>query len=482
MATTKPVAREYLRVSKDLSGRARSTEEQHADNQHEAQRSGWSLHPQPYCDQSVSASRFSTVTRGGFDRLTADLESGSFAGDILLLWESSRITRRVDEMEKLLKLCERGRITIYVATHHRMYDPGNHRDRRTLLEDAVDADYESGKTSSRGRRAAAASAARGEVWGRVPYGYKREYDATTGRLLGQLPDEREAPVVREICRRVKAGDALYAIATDLCRRGIPAPTGGARWDPTQVRRIATNPTYAGWRTHRIEVGPDEWEIQKTPAAWPALIPEADHWVLTALFGDPARKTRREGGVRHLLGGIAVCGVCGAACRRIKNRNTPSYACAQRFCVTRTQVPLDAYIEAIVVLRLSRPDAVELMAGPDDTEVMKAVEKVRELRARLDAFYAAASQGKLSPEGLIRVEGQLLGEIREVERRAVPRGVPSAVLELTAGDVQQRWDGLVVAQKREVIRALLVIRILPTGKGTRRFDPDKVDVRWRGADG
>jgi hypothetical protein len=55
------------------------------------------------------------------------------------------------------------------------------------------------------------------------------------------------------------------------------------------------------------------------------------------------KSWRDGSIKHLLAGIAECGVCSAPCRRVKNRNTPSYACTARFCVTRSQQHLDQFV-------------------------------------------------------------------------------------------------------------------------------------------
>ncbi|MGH3853433.1 MAG: hypothetical protein ACRDR6_08020 [Pseudonocardiaceae bacterium] len=52
-------AREYLRVSLDRSGRARSLDEQHADHVRVAGEQGWVLDGDSYRDESVSASRYS---------------------------------------------------------------------------------------------------------------------------------------------------------------------------------------------------------------------------------------------------------------------------------------------------------------------------------------------------------------------------------------------------------------------------------------
>ena len=189
--------REYLRVSLDRSGRARSIEEQHDDNQAAAEARGVTL-GKPYQDKSVSASRYSSKIRDGFGQLLVDLEKGRFAADELWVWESSRGSRKVGEWVTLIELCEQRRIKIHVVTHGRTYDPGNSRDRRSLLEDAVDSEYESGKISVRLKRAAAANAAAGKPHGRAPYGYRRRYDERTRKMIAQEPDPIEAPVIREL--------------------------------------------------------------------------------------------------------------------------------------------------------------------------------------------------------------------------------------------------------------------------------------------
>jgi hypothetical protein len=58
--TTSTIAREYLRVSVDKSGRERSPEEQHADNERAAADHRWAL-GDPYRDVG-SASRYATGT------------------------------------------------------------------------------------------------------------------------------------------------------------------------------------------------------------------------------------------------------------------------------------------------------------------------------------------------------------------------------------------------------------------------------------
>src|SRR5262249_7486398 len=134
---------------------------------------------------------------------------------------------------------ERG-VLVHVTSHDRTYDPSNPRDRKSLLEDSVDSEYESGKTSKRGRRAAKASAAAGKPNGRVPWGYRRTYEYVTVngkqvRIIHQVPDEASldealglespADLIRELFARVKKGHSLRSIERDWAERGITNRSG-----------------------------------------------------------------------------------------------------------------------------------------------------------------------------------------------------------------------------------------------------------------
>jgi site-specific DNA recombinase len=273
-------ARDYLRVSLDRSGRARSLEEQHADHKLVATEHGWTL-GESYRDESVSASRYSRKTRDGFDRLIADLENDQFDAQVLMIWESSRGSRRVGEWVKLLELCERRAVSIHVVTHHRTYDPANGRDRRSLLEDAVDGEYESSKMSARLRRAVAANAVAGRPGGRIPYGYRRVFDPQTRQLIAQEPQPDEAPVVAELYRRLVAGHSLHSIARDLQERGIRTRSGLV-FSPQHLRSVALCPTYTALRAHRPGSGPDsDGRHEPVPVSemyegqWPALVSRAE---------------------------------------------------------------------------------------------------------------------------------------------------------------------------------------------------------------
>jgi site-specific DNA recombinase len=213
------------------------------------------------------------------------------------------------------------------------------------------------------------------------------------------------------------------------------------------------------------------------ATWPPILDEATFYALAAKLGDPKRRTQRDSAVKHLLSGIAVCGVCGGRIRVQKNRGFLAYLCVGGFCVSRHEDPVDEFVAAVVVERLSRPDVLDLLADDDD-EVQAARAQAAELRARLDGFCDTAAAGDLTPAALARIEATLLPQIEQAEKRARTAVVSPAVADAAGPDIAERWASLPLSARREIIDTLLTVKILPTGKGRRRFDPSAIAIEWK----
>ncbi|SFU07189.1 Site-specific DNA recombinase [Geodermatophilus amargosae] len=457
----------YTRVSSDPNDRGRSVEEQGADCRRWVEREGWEL-AAVYTDNDRSASQYARKGRPDWQRLMEDLARGRI--DVLVAWEISRTTR--DRMvwaalvesciERNVKLCIDGRL-------HDLADPDDafHLDMASSL-----AVRESSVTRKRVLRAVRANADKGRPHGKLLYGYRRIYDDRTGELVEQVPDPVTAEVVREAARRVLGGETPYAVAQDYNRRGVPAPRGSERgWDLTQVKRLCINPGYAGKRVHQGKVVGD--------AAWPAIISEADHLQLVAKLGDPARRSQRDSAIKHLLSGIAVCGVCGGRMRVQKNRGFLAYLCVDGFHVSRREDDVDAYVTELTLRRLERPDLADLMASEPDADTAAALAEAARLRAKLDEWYVAGTQKDgPSPMAVARVEAELLPQIEAAEKRALPPFTSPLVSEVASSEARDRWEKLPITAKREVISTLMMIRIMPSTRGRRTFDPDSVTIEWR----
>ncbi len=455
----------YTRVSSDPNDRGRSVTEQEAECQADCRRNGWEV-VRVFSDNDRSASRYATKDRTEHQKLIKFIQSGG--ADVLVTWESSRAQRDLSAYVRLRELCEQ--YGILWSYKGRVYDMTDPRDRRTTAYDAISDEGASDETRERVLRTVRANAAKGRPHGKLLYGYRREYDATTRELIDQVPDPVTSEVVKEAARRVLAGETPYSIAQDFVRRGIPTPRSGKGWDLTQVKRLCINPGYAGKRVHQGKVVGD--------ASWPAIISEVDHLTLVAKLGDPSRRSQRDSAIRHLLSGVAVCGVCGGRIRVQKNRGGLGYLCVDGFHVSRRETDVDEFVTELVLARLERPDLADAFTETADAETAAALMEAREKRARLDGFYDAAAAGELTPQALARIEARLLPEIDAADRRA-RAAVTSPLVAATAGvNARKHWAKLSLPQRREIVSTLMTVRIMPTRRGSRTFDPESVAIEWK----
>jgi site-specific DNA recombinase len=462
----------YTRVSKDKGraadrDRGRSVEEQEAECRRWVERERWEL-AGVYCDNDRSASRYARKARPDWQRLTDDLAAGRI--DVLVVWEISRTTRDRLVWAALVEACIDHEVKLCIdGKLHDVTDPD---DAFTLDLASSLAVRESGVTRKRVQRAVKANAEKGRPHGKLLYGYRRVYDPRTGELVEQVTDPVTAPIVQEAARRVLAGETCYAVAQDFDRRGIPTPRGGRNWDLTMIRRLCVNPGYAGRRVHQGRVIGD--------ASWPPILDEATHYGLVSKLGDPRRRTQRDSAIKHLLSGIAVCGVCGGRLRVQKCRGYLAYICTHNFHVGRREDWVDEYVTEVVLQRLERPDLADLFADdPADEERAAARARAAELRARLNEFYDKAAEGELSVDGLARIEARLLSEIEAATEQAKPAYVSPLVTEIAGTEARDRWAKLGLTARREIISCLMTIKIMPTVKGSRTFRPETVEITWRG---
>lgn len=471
------VGREYLRVSYDRSGRERSQDEQHTENARACAERGLALGPAYREAGSASASRYARKARDDFGRLLSDLRAGRFGADVLVLWESSRGSRRVGEWVTLIELCEAAHVSILVTTHAREYDPANARDRRSLLEDAVDSEYESSKVSARSRRASAANAAAGRPHGTIPFGYRRRYDERTRQLVVQEPDPDEAPVVVELFARLRAGHSLAGIARDFAARGIVNDSGNP-FSPQHLRSLALTATYAGIRVHRpgTSAGPRTRSTialggpgaSQTPGTWPGLVPVEEYLAVREILTDPARVTGKPGKARHLLSMIARCGACGAPLavtyRGQQAGTGGEYQCHGGGHVRVAKPELDDYAQTAILGYLARPDVHAALLDDEQgggEELAGVRERLAVARAELAELRAAAGEGRLSVATLVSVEPGLLARIDAEEAEQARLTTPSSLhgLITPGADVATRWEQMPVSARREVARTLLVPTLL-----------------------
>ncbi len=463
----------YTRVSSDQTGEARSVESQERECRAVCEREGWTV-AEVLCDNDRGASRWSGKDRPQYRRLAKVLK----AGDVLVTWEASRAQRDLSAYVDLRDLCaERGVLWSYSGRVHNLAEGD---DRFSTGLDALLAEREADQIRTRVLRGKRAAAFDGRPAGKPPFGYRRVINPETGRTDGWAIDEQAGPVVLDAVRRVLAGESLWSICRDLDARGTPGPqsqrNAASRWRAQHLRQMLASPSYAGLRQHQGQVvGNGRWE---------ALITEEDHQKLLALFApDPARRltTHRGSEPRHLLSGIARCGECGEAMRWIapkSEKKLPGYLCSDRSCVRRRGDLVDLLVADAIVARMSRPDAVALTSRHNGDRVAEALKTAQALQQRLDGFIDQASDGKLTPSALARIEAKLLPQIESAQATARANVVDPLVASLAGPQARAKWEAFTVKDRRTVVASLLDVTVNRSTAAHRGFNPRDVALVWK----
>lgn len=317
----------------------------------------------------------------------------------------------------------------------------------------------------------------GRSHGRETYGWDRVHDRK-GRSRDVL-NAQEAAVIREATARILRGDSLASIVADFNARGIVPPADAKRppeqrrglpWRKGSLRAMVVRERNAGLRVHRGEIIGD--------GAWEPILDRGTWERVCAVLADPARRTSVGSVARHLLSGIAVCDVCGGPIAGTMNRQTPSYKCAAKSHVTRNRADVDDLISRLVVARLSRSDAVDLLA-PRDRGHLDAAAEARAVEARMDEAADQFADGTITRRQLERINARLRPQLDDALARArVVDDAPLLAGVVGAVDVQAAWEALPLTRRRAVVDLLLEVRIARAKQGARTFDPETVRVEWK----
>lgn len=469
LTTTFPVVL-YARASQARDARSTSVADQLAYLRKWAQREGWPIVGE-HADPNVSASSFARgKRRAGWEKVCSAIESGVAKG--ILTWTFNRNTRDRLAYAELADLCEAtGSLLGYGG---RLRDFRDADDGFGLDMDAAMAVRDSRVTSKNVRLAVESRAARGKPHSQLPDGYRRVFDSRTGVVVGYEIDPARAKIIREIVRRLLEGEPANAIANDLNRRGLKT-SGGCVWRAANLAKLVRRPAYAGLRVHHGEV------IDGVETVWPAIIKPAQHYRLLAMFRSPERdKFRNSTHVKHLGTGLFRCGRCDGRMRvHYTRQGATTYGCRDCYGVSRMQIPVDEYVVAVVIERLSRPDALDALRGDDPAVREDARAEVEKLRAEMIDARAALKVGRLAPLDMAAFREGWQPRMAKAEAAAKPPALPEVVEEMAGADAAARWDAATIAAKRLVVDTLITVTILPMGVGGRPFDPDTVRIDWKG---
>ncbi|WP_411090835.1 recombinase family protein [Streptomyces sp. 049-1] len=482
------VAREYRRLSDAKGGT--SLEDQGVDNGDAADDQGWTL-GEPYIDDGLSASRYARRRRDDFEQLVDDMRSGPtgrdsrFGADILMLWESSRGSRRVGEWVSFIELCEEKFVKIWVTTHERLYDPANGRDRKALIDDAVDSEYESYKTHRRVTRTTPKEARKGRPHGRAPIGLMPKYDAATGKLLTWVEDPARSMIPKQLFEMLEAGHTFNHIERVFAQRGY-LNLSGRPLTHGHLRRLAIMHSYAGLRSHKGTI---------YPGAWDGIVSETRFWNVYRRVTDTSRLTTTASKPSHALTAALMCSRCDIhpSARQEKGRK-PVYRCKR--CGQKIQKePVDDLIIGqpgdlgILLEYLARRDIYDVLKSPGSSNATVLELEAELAKARAERDELREAKGSTVAEVLILANSLSAkdAEVADLEERQRQLSLPSSVLSIvrsSADDVWASWHRAPITARRETARFVMSPRylgrpyVLPSPRTGRNQPPAAERLEWR----
>jgi site-specific DNA recombinase len=486
----------YGRASRDPKGLGTSVDSQIAECQIWADSEGIDV-VHVVRDDNRSASATAKRAREGFQEVLRLVRAG--AGDILIVWEASRSARDLEAFVKLRKACRDAGVAY--AYKGRRYDLSQSDDAFRASLDALLAEREATDIRDRNLRTVRRNAEKGRPHGRLPYGYRRVYDQSSGALVAQTPYREgskillpEAQVLHDAVHALLSGVTLRQVCRDLNASGVPSPRKPRKvtleqnpagvvtqWEPSTLRQMVKNPTIAGRRVHRGEdVGPADWDPIVDYSTWLRL---------RSLLDDPARLTvsnPRGPAPRHLLSGIATCGECGARMKAATNlsRMPRAYTCRAEGCmkVIVAAERVDERVEAVLLATFARPDFRAALSFAYRRR-RDAADKVPDV-----ASLIAEKEGELAEVDVLRDEGALTLRAYAAETKRIEEAIEAlrskqsavvtslAVRRLIAADTLERgWKDAGLVDRRDIVRTLLDITVKRATVKGRRFDPDRLVI-------
>lgn len=466
----------YARQSADQE---EGIEQQLVDCRREATRLGLTVVAE-YTDNDVSGSKARGLATGYAQMLKA-IDDGRV--DTVIAARTARLTRRLSDV---LELTEHKDRRVRVITVYEGVDTQKDDFSFKLL--VLVAEREIAEKEARRKRYATERHLKGHPGpGSPPYGYKwipamhRDKADTRWEVI-----PAEAEVVRSIYEQFLQRVPMYRIAKDLSDKGVPT-RNGKPWHPSTLRRILMNPHLAallpplsngqGERKHK------NLDIEAcTAGAWEPVVTKEELLAARAIL--TAQKPTHDGTARKwLLGGLAMCYVCGAPVRSARAINHPkvrksdggrapaqwyhSYRCP-RGHVHRAGDPIDEYISKLCIARLSQPDARNLLEpAPDVEDPAVLTGLIKNLEQREATLARMITEQGMSYENAKDAMAAIRDEKADLDRRLAEATQTSPLPPSTdARDIETWWEKADLAQRRQIVQTLMTIFIAPVGGGNR----------------
>lgn len=477
----------YTRISQDRTGAGLGIDRQREDCQALADRNGWQV-VETYVDNDLSA--YSGKPRPGYRRMLNDLDQG--VATIVIAWHTDRLHRSNKELEGYIDLSQRRGVNTHTVQGG-IVDLSTSSGRMMARMLGAVATHESEHKAERVARARMQKAKAGEWGGGIrPFGWGVRTGETTTKVDRESGEEIEVPVldmnkaVPEEAAAIEfghdtilSGGSLNSWVKWLADKGLTT-TRGNPIGTQEARDYLLRARNAGIAIYKGE------EIGK--GAWAKLVPEEKHRAVVAILKDPSRRTTPGSQPRWLGSLIYRCGRPGctafAYVTQSGGRRYPSYRCQTAHGGGRHAAKLDDYVQDIVIERLSRDDAHDLLLpGPEDIDVAGLQVESEQIRQRMRDLGGLFGTGQIDmvafTEGTDSARAQLEGVTRQLARAAIK----DPLVELVgAPDVRKAWKAMELPKQRAILRELVDVTLMPPRPGRMPdggyFDYEAIDFRWK----
>ena len=469
----------YTRISEDPKRTGLGVARQLDDCRKLCERNGFDIVAE-YCDNDRSAFK-DNAKRPGFDQLLDDVRTGRI--DAIVAYKDDRLGRRLRTLIDLYDLLLEHNVVVHLVSG--TVDLRTSQGIAMAQMAAVMAENyvrSARENNLRARRQIAEAGKR--HCSRRPYGWEPG---------GQKIRPDEAAVVREICKRIIAGETPTGIAYALNQREIPTAEG-KRWTGIGVRKCAARASNAAIREHQGKLYYN--------GTWEPIITHDEYaQVQAALDVRATMKYKRGVGRKYLLTGLVHCAECGNKLSATvgSGGRKPAYRChrtlsndnVQRGCggVSRNIEALELLIQKAVLARLNSPAVLDAIATrkSSDTAVSELLLQRDNQSARVDQLLTDYATGVLSADQFRQakqIAEQKLGELNQ-ELSRLTMHTELAGVDLSV-DLETAWAANSLSWRRNLVELLVErVDVLPYPEGYPRkywegfkFAPELVRVRWR----
>jgi DNA invertase Pin-like site-specific DNA recombinase len=426
------------------------------------------------------------VKRPAWDELMDRLENGISRGAIM--FDLERLTRIPKDGERLIDLADRGILILDSESEYDLSTPNGKKAFRDAINAAA---YYSDRLSTRVRRGMRARAMAG-----APLGDNNRFGFELDRVTVK---EDEAEILREVTRRLLAGETRLDLVNELNARGIRS-SRGRPFSMTSLKALVTRPINCG----RIIYTDPKTGVQSVVGHLPGepIVSEEDFDRLCAIFA--SRRRGRPNSPRYLCSSFAVCGRPECDGHMLHGRPRPDLSPYADGEVTRSYICNKAVggcgrteIDQRALDRAAAALVIEILSDPRNTAAIEtAAREIASETARLDLEIAEAEdvaealadrlgRGEITLSRYDVAIKPLDARIAKLkaERDALPGPSSDSVAQQPLGasreQWKQRWEKADHKEKRDLLKMALRgkhLVIAPAERG--RGSTDQADILRR----